>query len=131
MLSQQKVTYAFRIITIFCVGIFFLEILFLKLLPEFENQSTVSSSFTRQTSVPTKKTSDQRRKTGPEIRKYFRLTYISQYFHSIIQLLVGANSFPRFDFGIVVLVFSVLLPFLFFYDSRRVIGFYYIFVASN
>ena len=132
MLFQQKITYVFRIIIIFCLGIFFLEILFLRFVPEFENKTFASSNFIEQPVTPTKKTSDQRRKTGPEIRKYFRLTYTSQYFQSLNQLLDVPTTLPAVIFLVAAFIFGrnfLTLSYLF--DSRRVISFYYVFVVSN
>lgn len=132
MLSQQKITYFFRIIIIVCVGIFFLEILFLRFVPEFENKTLASSSFIEQPVAPTKKSSDQRRKTAPEIRKYFRLTYASQFFYSLNHLLDVPHTLPAVIFLVAAFIFgraSLTLSYLF--DSRRVISFYYVFVVSN
>ncbi len=132
MFSQQKIPYVFRIITVFCVGIFFLEILFLRFLPEFDNMGLASISFIQQPVAPVKKTSDQRRKTGPEIRKYFRLTYVTQYFHSLSQLLDVPRTLLSLIFLITTLFLFRTFLFLFsFFDSRRIISFYYVFVASN
>ena len=130
MFLNKNISSIFHYTIVVCLGIFILEILCLKYLPEFETllYKGESSSIMNHSPLKKSQTSDQRRKTAPEIRKYLRMIFSFQYIH-IHELYLGPNNtfvFACSQFLIILLIVYGIVSF-YWADIRERISFFYFF----